>query len=78
MKKQLLKLNAQMGVFPLVDNTELSVQDVLKTYKEQSYLEKRHSTLKSVLEVSPLFLKKPQRIEAMIFLFFIALMIVSL
>lgn len=44
----------------------------------QPYLEKRHSTLKSVLEVSPIFLKKPERIEAILFLFFIALMIVSL
>ena len=55
------------GVFPLVDNTALSAQDVLETYKEQPYLEKRHSTFKSVLEVSPIFLKKPKRIEAMMF-----------
>ncbi len=66
------------GVFPLVDNTELNAIDVLETYKKQPYLEKRHSTLKSVLEVSPIFLKKTERIEAMMFLFFIALMIVSL
>jgi transposase len=38
----------------------------------------RHfALLKSVLEVSPIFLKKPERIEAMMFLFFIALMIVN-
>ncbi len=66
------------GVFPLVDNTDLSASEVLKTYKEQPYLEKRYSTLKSVLEVSPIFLKKSERIEAMMFLFFAALMIVSL
>ena len=35
-------------------------------------------TAKSILKVAPVFLKKPRRIEAMTFLYFIALMIVSL
>jgi len=35
-------------------------------------------TTKSILKVAPVFLKKPRRIEAMTFLYFIALMIVSL
>lgn len=35
-------------------------------------------TKKTVLEVAPVFLKKEKRIEAMLFLYFIALMIVSL
>ena len=35
-------------------------------------------TKKTVIEVAPVFLKKEKRIEAMLFLFFIALMIVSL
>lgn len=77
-KKAVAAASCTDGVFPLVDNTALCAQEVLETYKEQAYLEKRHSTLKSVLEVSPIFLKKPKRIEAIIFLFFIALMIVSL
>ena len=66
------------GVFPLVDNTDKSAVDVLKTYKQQPYLEKRHSTLKTVEGVSPIYFKKPERIEAMLFLDFIALMIISL
>jgi transposase len=41
-------------------------------------LEKRFYTKKSVLEVASVFLKKNERIEAMMFLSFIALMIVSL
>ena len=41
-------------------------------------MEKRFYTKKSVLEVAPVFLKKNERIEAMMFLYFIALMIVSL
>lgn len=66
------------GVFPLIDNTDLPAPEVLKTYKKQPFLEKRFYTKKSVLEVAPVFLKKPRRIEAMMFLYFIALMIVSL
>ena len=35
-------------------------------------------TQKTVLEVAPVFIKKEKRIEAMLFLYFVALMIVSL
>jgi transposase len=66
------------GLFPLTDNTDLDPVEVLCTYKDQPYLEKRFSTKKSVLEVAPVFLKTPRRIEAMLFLYFIALMLVSL
>ena len=66
------------GVFPLVTNTNLNAADVLNHYKRQPFLEKRMYTKKTVLEVAPVFLKKEHRIEAMLFLYFIALMIVSL
>lgn len=66
------------GIFPLITNTELSAADVLREYKSQPFLEKRMYTKKTILEVAPVFLKKEKRIEAMIFLYFIALMIVSL
>ena len=66
------------GVFPLISNCELTAKEVLQTYKQQSYLEKRHSTLKTVEQVCPIYLKKPQRIIAQLFLYFVALMIISL
>lgn len=66
------------GLFPLVDNTEMEPLEVLHTYKNQPFLEKRFFTSKSVLDVMPVFLKKPSRIEAIIFLYFLALMLVSL
>lgn len=66
------------GIFPLITNTTLPAADVLKTYKKQPFLEKRFYTKKSVLEVAPVFLEKNRRIEAMMFLYFISLMIVSL
>jgi transposase len=66
------------GLFPLVHNTGLPPEDVLLTYKDQPHLEKRFATGKSVLEIAPVFLKTPRRIEAMLLLFFIALMLLSL
>ena len=66
------------GLFPLVTNTDMTPKDVLQAYKRQIFLEKRMYTKKSILEVAPVFLKKETRIEAMLFLYFIALMIVSL
>ena len=66
------------GIFPLINNTTETKTKVLQRYKTQPFLEKRFQTSKSVLEIAPVFLKKPERIEAMMFLYFIALMIVSL
>ncbi len=66
------------GFFPLVTNLDIEAKEVLRTYKNQPYLEKRFSTLKSVTEVAPIYLKTPERIEAMLFLYFIALMIISI
>jgi transposase len=66
------------GIFPLITNTNFEPNEVLKKYKKQPYLEKRMYTTKSVLDVAPVFLKLPHRIEAMMFLYFVSLMIVSL
>jgi len=66
------------GIFPLVTNTDLEAGEVLRKYKTQPFLEKRLYTQKTILEVAPVFLKKEKRIEAILFLYFVALMIVSL
>lgn len=66
------------GIFPLITNTDMQASQVLRIYKEQPYLEKRMYTTKSILGVAPVFLKLPKRIEAITFLYFIGLMLVSL
>ena len=66
------------GVFPLVSNTDLPALDVLKKYKYQPRLEKRHLLGKSVLEISPVFLKKNTRIEALMFICFISQLVAAL
>ena len=67
------------GLFPLITNNHLlDAAEVLRMYKRQSFLEKRMYTKKSILDVAPVFLKKERRIEAVLLLYFFALMIVSL
>ena len=66
------------GTFPLITNTDRKGADVLHIYKQQPRLEKRFSTTKSVLEIAPVFLEKSSRIEAITFLYFVALMVISL
>lgn len=62
----------------MITNTDLEVCEVLNKYISQPFLKKRMYTKKTVLEVAPVFLKKEKRIEAMLFHYFVALMIVSL
>ena len=72
------RAQAMDGIFPLTTNTQLTPLQVLRAYKYQPHLEKRHSLFKSLLEVSPLFLKKNTRIEAFIFIYFVAQLVASL
>lgn len=68
----MMRAEAMDGIFPLVTNTDASALQVLKSYKYQPYIEKRHALLKSGLEVAPIFLKKNVRIEALMFVYFLA------
>lgn len=77
-KQALAEASKTDGIFPLITNTILEACEVLRKYKSQPFLEKRLYTQKTVLEVAPVFLKKEKRIEAILFLYFVALMIVSL
>lgn len=67
------------GMFPLITNCEeLSLKDILEIYKFQPKLEKRHQQLKSVYDVTPVFLKSVTRIEGFLFVYFIALLVQAL
>jgi transposase len=62
------------GVFPLVTNvTDLSELEVLRAYKKQPSVEKRFSQFKTDYEVAPVFLKNVARIEALMCVYFLAL-----
>ena len=77
-QEEIARAQAMDGIFPLTTNTNLSALEVYKVYKYQPTIEKRHSLLKSVCEISPVFLKKNDRIDALVFVYFMAQCIASL
>ena len=66
------------GTFPLLTNTDLVPAQILEAYKAQPRLEKRFAQLKSVEGVTPMWLKSATRIEALLFLDFLALLVQAL
>lgn len=67
------------GVFPLITNQrEMAAEEVLRAYRRQPLIEKRFSQFKSDFEVAPLYLKEVTRIQAMLAMYFFALMLQTL
>jgi transposase len=67
------------GMYPLLTNDrELSAKEVFEAHKRQPKIEKRFQQLKSVYEIAPVFLKNEARIEALFFLYFLALLVQAL
>ncbi|NIS82586.1 MAG: IS1634 family transposase, partial [Anaerolineales bacterium] len=67
------------GVFPLLTNQhEMTSEEVLRSYKRQPLIEKRFSQFKSDFEVAPVYLKEVARIQAMLSIYFFALMLQTL
>lgn len=63
------------GMYPLITNDKkLSLAQVLEAHKGQPSIENRFRQCKSVHEIAPVFLKNEGRIEALFFLYFLALM----
>lgn len=77
---QALKAESRLdGIFPLLStDTTLSAKEVLQAYKYQPRLEKRFSQFKSIHNAAPLLFKNITRVEANMFLFFVALIIQAL
>jgi len=64
------------GIFPLITDMpedRMSPLDILSIYKYQPFVEKRHEQLKTAAAVVPVNFKTPERIEAYLFLYFIAM-----
>jgi transposase len=67
------------GVFPLLStDPSLPPKRVLQAWKFQPRLEKRFAQFKSVHRAAPLLFKKIERVEANMFVFFIALLLQAL
>jgi transposase len=63
------------GIFPLVTNvSDFNALELLHAYKRQPVIEKRFSQLKTDFEVAPVYLKAVHRIQALLCLYFFALL----
>ncbi len=51
---------------------------ILDAYKYQPFLEKRNEQLKTVLSVAPIYLKKPERVAGLLFVYFLAVLVLAL
>ena len=66
-------------MYPLLTNDRsLTARQVLESHKRQPNIEKRFQQTKTVHEITPVFLKNEGRIEALFFLYFIALLVQAL
>ena len=67
------------GMYPLLTNDpSLTPHQVLQAHKRQPTIEKRFKQTKAVFEIAPILLKNEGRIEALFFLYFIALLVQAL
>jgi transposase len=67
------------GMYPLLTNDRsLTPLQVLEAHNRQPTIEKRFQQAKSVHEIAPVFLKNESRIEALFFLYFLALLLQAL
>jgi len=67
------------GVFPLVSNdANLTEAALLLAYKQQPALERRHEQLKTDFAVAPVYLKEASRIQALLCVYFFALLVEAL
>jgi transposase len=80
-EKELAEWKALEGVYVLKTNQSRSrhpVVQVLRTYKEQSQVERRISHIKGPLAVAPAFLENPQRIAGLLCVVVWALLVMAL
>lgn len=64
------------GMYPLLTNDRtLTDAQILEAHKRQPTIEKRFEQTKTVFEIAPVLLKNEGRIEALFFLYFLALLV---
>ena len=67
------------GIFPILStDPDMTAKEALLAYKYQPRLEKRFTQFKSIHKAAPLLFKKIERVEGIMFLFFVALMLQAL
>jgi transposase len=67
------------GMYPLITNDrDLTPAQVLAAHKRQPSIEKRFEQTKTVFEIAPVLLKNEGRVEALFFVYFLALLVQAL
>ncbi len=67
------------GMYPLLTNDRsLSNAQVFEAHKRQPSIEKRFAQVKNVFEIAPVLLKNEGRIEALFFVYFLAMLVQAL
>jgi transposase len=67
------------GVFPLVSNDlRMTERELLLSYKHQPAIERRFKQLKTDFAVAPVYLKEASRIQALLCVYFVALLVEAL
>lgn len=69
---------ASDGCFPFIANHDAAAAELLRMYKNQPHLERRHATYKGVIEAAPVMLKSDTRIDALGFCLYAALLVHAL
>jgi transposase len=69
---------ASDGCFPFVTNEDSPPGELLRVYKIQPRLERRHATFKGVIDAAPVLLKSDTRIDALGFCLYVALLVHAL
>lgn len=69
---------ASDGCFPFVTNEKRPAAELLRIYKFQPHIERRHATFKGVIEAAPLTLKSDARLDALGFCLYVALLVHAL
>ncbi len=63
------------GRFLIVTNTDLPMNDVVSSYKEQWQIERSFRTIKSFIEIRPIYHRKSDRIRGHVFVCILSLLV---
>ncbi len=67
------------GIFPLITNElSLSERNLLLAYKQQPWIERRFTQMKTDFEVAPVYLKDVSRIQALLCVYFLVMLVEAL
>lgn len=71
-------LKGLAGRFMIMTNADLPIHEIVKTYKEQWKIERSFRTIKSFLEIRPVYHRKSERIRAHVFVCILSLLVSGL